>query len=98
VELKFHRLVQTDLNAVLGKYSEISEKLSDSFHQEFMDAVRVAASQPGIFHFDALGLRRCNLTRFPYHFLYDVNENCVRVWVLRHDKQKPTFGLKRFVR
>jgi hypothetical protein len=63
-----------------------------------MDGVRLAASQPSLYHFDALGLRRYNLNRFPYHFLYDVHDNCVRVWVLRHNKQKLKFGLKRFGR
>ena len=45
---------------------------------------------------DRSGLRRCNLDRFPYHFLYDIRGEYVRMWVLRHDHWNPDFDLKRF--
>ena len=98
VEPRFHRLVQADLNKILSKYSEISADLSDGFYYQFMEDVRLVVAQPTMFDFDALGLRRHNLKRFPYHFLFDVQSDCVRVWVLRHDKQRPVFGVRRFAR
>lgn len=98
MEAKFHRRVQADLNKILEKYLFISNELGDDFFEEFMSGIRKATENPQFFHFDASGLRRCNLYRFPYHFLYDVRDSGVRVWVLRHDKQKPSFGMRRFKR
>ena len=97
MEARFHRQVQADLNKILEKYFSISDELGDDFYEEFMNGVRKAVENPQLFHYDASGLRRCNLYRFPYHFLYDVNSG-VRVWVLRHDKQKPSLGMRRFNR
>lgn len=34
-----------------------------------------------------------NLTRFPYHLLYEVQANAVRVMVVRHNKRNPDYGL-----
>lgn len=96
MEVRFHRLVQADLNEILGKYYDISERLGEDFFAEFQIGVWRAAENPRRFHFDRSGLRRCNLERFPYHFLYDIRGNCFRIWVLRHDHRDPDFGLDRF--
>jgi plasmid stabilization system protein ParE len=96
VQARFHRRVQHDLNEIIGKYDEISELLAEDFLAEFQAGVRKALLNPRFFHFDACGLRRCNLTRFPYHFLYDIQMGMIRVWVLRHDHRDPRFGTKRF--
>jgi hypothetical protein len=98
MEARFHRRVQSDFNKILEKYFAVSDDLGDDFYDEFMSGLRKAIRNPQFFHFDASGLRRCNLHRFPYHFLYDSREGIVSVWVLRHDKQKPSFGMRRFKR
>jgi hypothetical protein len=66
--------------------------------QNFKIGLKKVEENPRFFHFDQSGLRRCNLDRFPYHFLYDVRENYVRVWVLRYNGRDPKFGLRRFDR
>ena len=96
MEARFHRGVQSDLNKILEKYFDVSDELGDDFYDEFMSGLRKVIQNPQFFHFDASGLRRCNFHRFPYHFLYDSREGTIRVWVLRHDKQKPSFGMRRF--
>ncbi len=98
MQARFHTRVQHDLNEIIGKYDGISELLSEDFLAEFQSGVRRALLNPKFFHFDASGLRRCNLTRFPYHFLYDVHLDTIRVWVVRHDHRAPGFGTKRFSR
>ena len=35
VHVRFHRLVQSDLNEILAKYEEISETLAEQFFAEF---------------------------------------------------------------
>ncbi len=98
MEARFHRQVQSDLNIILKKYFAVSYELGDDFYDEFMSGVRKALQNPKFFHFDTSGLRRCNLHRFPYHFLYDLRGGTIRVWVLRHNKQKPSLGMRRFKR
>ncbi len=95
-EVRFHRRVQTDLNEILRRYYEVSPQLGDDFFAEFQIGVGHVTENPRHFHFDRSGLRRCNLERFPYHFLYDIRGEYIRIWVLRHDRRNPNFGLKRF--
>jgi plasmid stabilization system protein ParE len=96
VELRFHKRVQTDLNEILGKYCDISHQLGEDFLAEFQIGIGRVAENPRRFHFDRSGLRRCNLERFPYHVLYDIHGQRIRIWVLRHDHRNPDFGLERF--
>ncbi len=96
MEVRFHKRVQSDLDEILEKYYAISDELGDDFFAEFQMGVEKASGNPMFFHFDESGLRRCNLDRFPYHFLYDVREQYVRIWVLRHDHRRPGYGTKRF--
>jgi len=84
------------VNAALAYYREISPDLAESFYQEFLAGIAKVVENPKTFHFDACGLRRCNLERFPFHFLYDIRSGHIRVWVLRHDKRRPGFGTARF--
>jgi hypothetical protein len=75
VEARFHRRVQ----AILSKYYGVSHQLGEDFFAEFQIGIRKAVENPRYSHFDRSGLRRCNLDRFPYHFLYDIRETYIRV-------------------
>ena len=96
VRVRFHKSVQTDLDEILEKYREVSDQLAEDFFTEFQTGLFKVAENPRFFHFDACGLRRCNFDRFPYHFLYDVREDYVRVWVVRHNRCNASWGVKRF--
>ena len=96
VEVRYHRKVQADLNTAISYYRGISEALADDFYEEFLAGIAKILENPKICHFGSCGLRRCNLGRFPYHFLYDLKPGYIRVWVLRHDRRKPSFGTSRF--
>jgi len=94
--LIFHRLVQKDLRAVLRYYEdEGGALLADRFFAELDALVSQIARAPTKFHFAAPGLRRANLTRFPYHFLFREGSAGVRVLVLRHHQRHPRFGTAR---
>jgi hypothetical protein len=86
VEAKFHKRVHADLKDILGKYYNTSHQLGEDFLAEFKVGFSKAVENPRSFHFDRIGLRRWNLDRFPYHFLYDIHEKYVRVWVLRRSE------------
>ena len=96
MEARFHRRVQGDLDEILRKYHGVSQQLGEDFFAEFQIGIKKAVANPRYFHFDRSGLRRCNLDRFPYHFLYDLRGEYIRIWVLRHNRRNPEFGLKRF--
>ena len=40
-------------------------------------------------------VRRAKLTRFPYAVLYEIHPGKIRILCLRHDKQRPSYGLDR---
>ena len=96
MELRFHKRVQEDLNEILVKYYDISHQLGEDFYAEFQVGVSRVVENPRRHHFDRSGLRRCNLERFPYHFLYDISREHIRIWVLRHNSRNPDFGMERF--
>jgi hypothetical protein len=98
VEARFHKRVQSDLDEIFFRYYKVSEELGEGFFSEFKAGLAKACRNPGFFHFDACGLRRCNLERFPYHFLYDIRDGTLRIWVLRHNQRRPSFGIRRFGR
>ena len=96
MEVSFHKRVQSDLDEILKRYYKVSQQLGDDVFAEFQVGIRKVGQNPRYFHFDRSGLRRCNLDRFPYHFLYDIRGDHVRIWVLRHNQRNPNLGLKRF--
>ena len=54
-----------------------------------------AAERPESFAIRERDLRRVNLQRFPYHFLFRVAGDVVRILVVRHDRRLPTVGIRR---
>ncbi|MFT3992196.1 MAG: type II toxin-antitoxin system RelE/ParE family toxin [Luteolibacter sp.] len=92
----FHPLVQKDLERVLKYYSdEVGLNLADRFFTLFLQVVNQAVLNPHYFHPVNATQRRANLPGFPYHFLYRITKYGIRVNVLRHDRQKPDYGLRR---
>lgn len=96
MKVRFHRRVQKDTWDVMAHYESVSgTKLADEFYEELMRCVELALENPQRFHLDASGLRRANLERFPYHFLYRPRTDHIFILVLRHNKRHPSFGLRR---
>jgi plasmid stabilization system protein ParE len=95
MEVTYHPLVKRDVTQVLRYYHEISPRLADEFHAELRELIGRAAEQPLRFHLSGREFRRINLHRFPYHVLYDVKLESMRVMVVRHNKRHPDYGLDR---
>jgi len=68
----YHPAVQRDVSRILRYYDGINDRLGDEFWEELNSFIAQAAAKPLRFHFDVRGLRRVNLKRFPYHFLFRV--------------------------
>lgn len=96
MNLVYHRDVQRDVSAVLDYYDAVGgPALGDAFFAEFMAHVALSMENPTRFHPFSGELRRVNLRRFPYHFLFRVHGDTVRILVLRHHQRSPEFGLGR---
>ena len=92
MNLIYHRGVQRDVSAVLDYYDEIGgAELGDAFFAEFMAYVVLAVENPTRFHPVDGDLRRANLERFPYHFLFRIQGDTVRVLVVRHHHRHPDY-------
>ena len=95
MEVKYHPLVKRDITEALKYYHGISQRLADEFEAEVRSAVEKVAQNPIRFHLVEKGFRRANLPRFPYHLLYEVHSESVRVMLVRHNKRHPDYGMRR---
>ena len=95
MRLSFHPLVQKDINSILRRYDAISTKLGDQFFAELNTALETVARNPQRGHFERPGVRRFNLTSFPFHFLYRTLPDRVRVIIVKHHKRLPQLGNRR---
>jgi plasmid stabilization system protein ParE len=91
----YHPDVQADVNRVLRRYDEVSDRLADEFWEELQLFIQKAAEHPTRFHPSVRDLRRVNLKRFPYHFLFRVLPDRIRITAVRHHRQSPDFGIQR---
>jgi plasmid stabilization system protein ParE len=93
---RYHRRVAEDFAAVLDYYErEAGATVAEEFQAELMAVIDKVAVDPRRFPPCGPRLRRANLDRFPYHFLFEVRSGYIYVTVLRHDKRRPSFGLRR---
>jgi len=91
----YHPSVQRDVNRILKHYEEISSRLADEFWDELLGSIAAAAKNPDRFHFAEEGLRRVNLQKFPYHFLFRNMVGRIRITVVRHNKRHPKHAAHR---
>lgn len=96
-EYRVHRRVPLDINEAEIYYLQVSgSDLADRFLTELFEAFQDAADKPTLAHYDVLSrCRRVNLENFPYHFLYDNYSTYIHIFIVRHDKRRPSFGLRR---
>jgi plasmid stabilization system protein ParE len=92
----FHPKVYSDVSKIMEYYEEVAtEILADEFYREFRAIVDQAAQQPESFRIRTQNIRRANLPRFPFHFLFRVVEDSIRILVVRHHKRHPSLGIRR---
>ena len=95
VRLEFHEEVAGDVLSATAFYEKISPRLASDFERELQGCLRRAAAEPFRCQ-PELEFRRINLKRFPYHLLFSVEDDLVRIMVVRHNKRRPSFGVDRF--
>lgn len=92
--------VYHDLREIMEYYDEAADsEVASRFYEEFRHYADLAAASPksyGVYLADPNRIRRVNFKRFPYHFLFrEVDENTIRILVVRHDHRHPSYGLDR---
>jgi toxin ParE1/3/4 len=96
MRLIYNPRVQHDVTEILAHYDEVgSPDLGDAFFDELCTRAELARQNPERFHRVRGKLRRVNLRRFPYHFLFRIGGDVVRVLVVRHNRRHPSLGLRR---
>lgn len=95
MRLSFHPLVQKDINLILRHYDSISTKLGDQFFAELNAAFESLLRNPQRGNLLEENLRRLNLASFPYHFLFRVLPDRIRIVIVKHHKRHPSMGTRR---
>ena len=96
MQLEFHRLVATDISQIMDYYEGVAgPKLANDFYIELRSSFQKAGRSPEAYDIRGDDLRRVNLERFPYHFLFRIVRDRVRVLVVRHHRRRPSLGLHR---
>ena len=95
MEVKYHPLVKRDIAEALRYYDKIAVRLADEFEEEVKVVVEKAAENPLRHHPAGRGFRRANLPRFPYHVLYEIHAESLRIMHVRHNKRHPDYGMER---
>lgn len=92
----FHRRIKNDLKSIVSYYqAQSGPELADALIVEFNAKVKDALDNPKRFALYKGDVRRVNLNRFPYHFLYFEIDSGIQVLVVRHNSRHPLTGLER---
>lgn len=96
MRLVLHPKTDADVLKIMEYYERVaSAGLADAFYSELRQLMLQAAERPASFAICERDLRRVNLQRFPYHFLFRIAADSVRILVVRHHRRHPSLGLRR---
>ncbi|SRR5712692_4184487 len=96
MRLEFHRQVASDISRILDYYQDIGEpQLAEEFYSELRSFFHKAAQSAEAYSVRERDIRRVNLERFPFHFLFRIVDDRVRILVVRHHSRRPSLGLHR---
>ncbi len=96
MHLEFHRQVASDIIRIMEYYEDVAgPELAAEFYAELRSFFQKAASSPQAYGVREHDLRRVNLERFPFHYLFRIVENRVRILVVRHHRRRPSLGIHR---
>ena len=94
--LEFHKQVASDISRIMDYYENVAgPALAEEFYAELQSHFQKAADSPESYSIRERDLRRVNLKRFPYHFLFRIVGDAVRILVVRHHRRHPSLGIRR---
>ena len=96
MRLVLHPKIYSDIDTIMAYYQEVATTtLANEFYAELRHFMTEAAKRPESFAVRERDIRRVNLHRFPYHFLFRIVDDTVRVLVVRHHSRHPSLGTRR---
>jgi toxin ParE1/3/4 len=96
MRLVLHPKVYSDIDEIMAYYERVATRqLADEFYTELRYYIQQAGERPESYAIRARDLRRVDLQRFPYHFLFRIVGDVVRVLVVRHHRRRPTLAVRR---
>ncbi|MGZ8843133.1 MAG: type II toxin-antitoxin system RelE/ParE family toxin [Pyrinomonadaceae bacterium] len=96
MKVTYHPLTVSDLNNAVAYYNRQRVGLGDEFRSEVNAAIARVRASPSQYAIVEHGIRRCFVHRFPYSVLFRrIDEEAIRVLVIRHHRRHPSFGLDR---
>jgi plasmid stabilization system protein ParE len=96
MRLVLHPRVCSDIDTIMAYYEKVATTdLADDFYSELRRLMKKAAARPESFAIREGDIRRVNLHRFPYHFLFRIAGDAVRILVVRHHSRHPSLGIRR---
>jgi plasmid stabilization system protein ParE len=96
MRLVLHPEVYSDINKIMAYYEQIAtQELASEFYAELRRFMKAAAARPESFAIRTRDIRRVNLDRFPYHFLFRIVGDDIRILVVRHHGRHPSLGIRR---
>ena len=95
MRLVLHPKVYSDIDSIMAYYEEVATReLADEFYSELRYFMTESATRPESFAIREGDIRRVNLHRFPYHFLFRIVGDAVRILVVRHHSRHPSLGIE----
>jgi plasmid stabilization system protein ParE len=96
MRLEVHPRVYSDIDQIMERYERVATRqLADEFYAEVRRLMVAAAKNPKRFAVRERDIRRANLKRFPFHFLFRIVGETVRILVVRHHRRHPSYGMGR---
>jgi len=96
MKVEYHPAIARELEEIRDHYEGQSIGLGTDFVNEFERQVLSIAAMPSRWMIVQNDTRRALMKRFPYVvFFRTIEENRVRVTVVKHQKRHPAFGLSR---
>ena len=96
MRLEFHPLARSDVSRIMDYYEDAGgSEIADEFYSELWSFLRKAVNSPEGYAIRERDIRRVNLERFPFHFLFRIVDDRVRILVVRHHRRRPWLGLTR---
>ena|SRR6266581_1308918 len=96
MRLEFHPLARADISRIMDYYEDAGgPEVAADFYSELWSFLLKAVNSPEGYAVRERDIRRVNLERFPFHFVYRIVEDRVRILVVRHHSRRPSLGIHR---
>lgn len=95
-QLSIHPDAKLDLQKAMAYYEAMAgAAVADRFYEAARAAFLFASEKSSHFSPDPNGIRRVNFERFPFHALFRVEGSVVRIYVVKHHRRRPSYGIRR---